>query len=770
MAFFQTRSGILGMNARNLHYIRKFNSAGNKRFADDKLFTKQFLNSRGIGAAKLYHVVSNYQQLGDEFFAALPESFVIKPNRGFAGAGIVVIASKRKNHWISASGKKVYKEDLYRNCIEILEGKYSISGVHDKVLFEERLEPHPDFRKLSGLGLPDIRVVVFNLVPVMAMVRIPTHESDGKANMELGAIALGIDIGSGESTGGAKKTTFITRMPNGHPTKGFQIPFWEEILYTVATIQQVTKIGFLGVDIVITKEGVKVLEVNARPGLKIQVANKEPLKARLDKIKDLKVLSAEEGVDIALKLFSEKSTHSTDTTSKPIIGVIQPVLLNQPEEQKPIPLIAKIDSLAEKNYINDEYYTGNIAEVLIEGKRLKLPVEKKKIEGADLILAAKFLPDFYIDPHKKETSTATLVKDDVEERMIQNLDEKICEIDERIKLLSYINPQNLDEQKKLFLSHPDFNPLFSYRECELPFDQMRRDLKRLPEVNHLLYPLFEKKAIELQTKLDLIESVGHADFITHSEEVFGKVSHYQYQQALNFIKKHEKDLKPDESPELDLKKAKELLQEFLKKYRLSHWQLKTLESSVSDIQVTKRNAILLRKGATFQKNRLEALLVHEIGTHVFRFENGKLQNFRLFERGTANYLHTEGGIAIWNQNQLGVDLGQKFLQPAQQVVAIYLAKKMSFVDLFHFLHNSYDLEDHIAWKLCVKAKRGLSDTGKGGAFTKDTLYFFGNRDVEKFIARGGNIAELYVGKIGIEDLKIVQKLEDLHPPKFLLDA
>ncbi len=767
MSFFQIRSGILGMNARNLQYIRRYNSAASKQFADDKLFTKQFLNSRGIGAAKLFHVASHYSQLTPEFFQALPDSFVIKPNRGFAGAGIVVVAGKKKNGWVSASGKSLTQEMLYRTCIEILEGKYSISGVHDKVIFEEKLDPHPAFRKLSDIGLPDIRVVVFNLVPVMAMARIPTHESEGKANMELGALALGIDIGSGQTTGGAKKTTFVTRMPNGYPTKGFQMPFWEEILDTVATIQHVTKIGFLGVDLVVTKEGVKVLEVNARPGLKIQVANKSPLKARLDKIKDLKVMSAEEGVDIALKLFSEKSTPTNDFEEKPIIGVIQPVLLNQPEVQKPIPLIAKIDSLADKNYINPEFYTGNIAQVMIEGKRLKLPIEKKEIEGANLLLAAKFLPDFYIDPHKK-TSTTTLITDDVEERMIHNLDEKICEIDEQIKLLSYINPQNLEEQKELFFSHSDFNPRFSYRECDLPLDQMQRDLKRLPEVNHLLYPIFERKAEELHSKIELIRSVGHSDFVGHSEDVFGDVSHYQYQQALNFIKKHQDDNRPDESPELDLKKAKELLKEFLDQYRLSHWNLKTLESSVSDIQVTKRNTILLKKGATFQANRLKALLVHEIGTHVFRFENGKLQNFRIFQRGTANYLHTEEGLAIWNQNQLGLDLGQKFLQPAQQVVAIYLAKKMGFADLFHFLHKTYELEDHIAWKLCIKAKRGLSDSGKSGSFTKDTLYFFGNKDIERFVARKGNIADLYTGKICIEDLKTVQKLEDWQPAKYLL--
>lgn len=771
MIFSKDTAGILGMNARNLLYISRYNSAANKKFADDKIFTKQFLESRGVGAAKLYQVVKNQRQLTHEFFESLPDSFVIKPNRGFAGGGILVIDSKKGKYWKTVSGKKIDEEQMYLNCIDILEGKYSISGTHDDILVEEKLDPHPDFRLLTQTGLPDIRVIVFNMVPVMAMLRVPTIESEGKANMELGAIAMGIDLGSGLTTGAAKKSKFIRKMPNGEPAQGFQVPYWDEILYSCSKIQQVTKIGFLGVDLVVTKTGVSVLEVNARPGLKIQVANQIPMKKRLDKVADLKVLTPEEGVDIAKTLFAEKSIYEASFIPKPILGTTVNVLLNT---DPPHSLVAQIDLTSETNSIAADYFNAKekVLDITLEGKRLKLPVEKMKSQKpeVDLVLAGKFLTDFYIDPNKKfeQKNLAQKSTASVDERMLQNVDRKVCEIDKQIKLLSYINPRNLTEQKALFLANSEFSPRFFYKDLDLDFGQMRNDLKKIPEINHALYPLYEGKIKELDNKLALLESRGSSEYSHFSQAVFGKVTRHLYQEALKFIKQNEGTVLPDNSPELDTKKSVEILKDFLAEHNLGHWQIKILDESVADIQVTKRETILVKKGAKFSSNRLKALLVHEIGTHVFRYENGKMQPLQILGRGTANYLRTEEGLAVWNQNQLGLALGDKFLTPGYQIVALYMAQKMGFHDLFNYLKLTFDMSDELAWKLCVKSKRGYEDSASKGAFTKDALYFMGMREVDRFLDKGGEISDLYVGKISVPDLPLVQKIEGLRPAKFLL--
>ena len=758
------------MNARNLLYVSRYNSAANKKFADDKVFTKRFLGSRGIGVAKLYHVVSSHTQLTHEFFEDLPNSFVIKPNKGYGGGGILVINETKKYEWITPSHRRLNEEDLVRHCFEILEGKYSISGVHDSVIFEEKLDPHPDFRSLTSVGLSDVRVIVFNGIPVIAMLRVPTPESDGKANMELGAIGMGIDIGTGKTTGGAYHGRYIRKLPNGESAVGFQIPYWDEILSMVARIQNVTKIGFLGVDLVITKTGVKVLELNARAGLKIQIANKVPLRARLNKIADLKVLTPEEGVKVAKTLFSEKAKQpekNAKTEDKPVIGILEPVIFYG---DKPQTLTAQVKLSAEKNTISPLFYDGTMMDISIGGRRLKLPVEEcSDLQNVDLVLSSKFLGDFYIDPAKKFDKDFSLLTANLDEKVIKNIDHKVCELDGKIKLLAYLNPQNLEEQKALFLSQKNQSPRFIYREFKHDFDRLRAELKKIPrDTDHFLAPLYNQKLDGIETKLNLLEAVDSKDFGVFSKKLFGTVAQATYKSALKFLKEYTDNIPTDESPELDLKRATEVLEAFLQQKNLAHWKIKVVEDTVADIQITRENSILLKKGALFKENRLRALLVHEIGTHVFRFENGKVQPFRILERGTANYLRTEEGLAIWNQNQLHLDLGEKFLTPALLVVAIYMAEKMDFSDLFQFLKTTHNLSDDLAWKLCVKSKRGLRNTKKQVAFTKDCIYFKGNQAVERFIKKGGKVEDLYIGKIDIEDLPLVQKIEHLKKPKFLL--
>ena len=376
--------------------------------------------------------------------------------------------------------------------------------------------------------------------------------------------------------------------------------------------------------------------------------------------------------------------------------------------------------------------------------------------------------DFLIDPNKKIGASSMLLTANLDEKVIKNIDKKICEIDSRIKLLSNINPKNLAEQKTIFLAHPDYSPRFFYRESTIDFDQIRTDLKKIPRnVNHFLFPLYANKIESIENKLHLLESTDSKDFGVFSKKLFGPITQNIYKSALRFLRDQSGNLKPDESPELETKQAIEVLNNFLNVNKLTHWEIKILEDSVSDIQVTKRNSILLKKGATFKKNRLKALLVHEIGTHVFRFENGKNQPFEILERGTANYLHTEEGLAVWNQNQLALNLGDKFLKPAYHIIAIYMAERMSFRDLFHYLKTTHNLEDELAWDLCVKSKRGLKSTDLRTAFTKGSIYFTGERAVKKFLKQGGKIEDLYVGKIDIEDLPLIQKIEGLKKAKFL---
>ncbi|OGJ50279.1 hypothetical protein A2335_04150 [Candidatus Peregrinibacteria bacterium RIFOXYB2_FULL_32_7] len=762
MSFLSKSKNILGINARNLLYIAKYNSSANKQFADDKIFTKNFLQSRGIGVAKLYYVINSHEELNKFNFSSLPTNFVIKPNKGYGGSGILVIKNKKDNIFIQINGHPLNLYHIYKHCADIIDGKYAISGLQDKVVIEERLEQHEYFEELSSKGLPDVRINVFNLIPVIAMLRLPTKESEGKANLHLGGIGVGLDMGSGKGNFGVRYNQFIRKLPNGKRINEIKIPKWDEILFTAAKIQHVTGIGYLAVDLTLVKTEIKILEVNARAGLAIQIANKEPLKARLEKITDLKVIGPEQGVEIAKTLFSQKLIPDKNgKIKKEVIGLYEPILVLG---DKNIKAIAKIDLYNKENFINKKIFNkadDSITDIIIKGHRLKLPfktIDLKK-ENYDLIIAGQYLKDFLIDPNEQELKRKDSLRD-LDEKIILNIDKKITDIEKQIKFLSYFRPLNLTEEKEIFFKNPIVSPSFIYKDLTIDCHAIKKDLHRIPkEAEHPLLPLYLKKAEELEIKLNIIEARNSQELGNYSEQLYGKINYYIYKDALEYIEKYH--FKEDESKILNTKQIIKYLKEYLKEKKLSEWNIKILEDSPSDIQVNKKHSVFLKKDSKFTENRLKAIIVHEIETHIFRLENGRRQKYGLFEIGTPGYLETEEGLAIYNQENLNIPLGGKHIRFAMAAIAIYLGKKMTFCELFHYLKATFHLNDDLAWKICVKTKRGLNDTKIKTSFTKDIVYFTGYQKVKNFLENDteNKIKQLYRGKITIEDIKSLKDFE-----------
>ena len=208
-------SGILWMNSRNLEYIQKYNWKESKKFADDKLYTKDFLESRWIWVAKTFRIIRNEKEVEGLTHKSLPESFGIKPNRGFWWEWIIVIKEKTKTWFKTISWDDISREELYFHAISIIEWKYAITWTSDTAIFEELLEPHKIFEQfLETKWLPDLRIIVFNYVPVIAMIRVPTRESEWKWNLALWAIWIWVDIATWKTNFAFKNWKYIKRLPN----------------------------------------------------------------------------------------------------------------------------------------------------------------------------------------------------------------------------------------------------------------------------------------------------------------------------------------------------------------------------------------------------------------------------------------------------------------------------------------------------------------------------------------------------------------------------
>jgi alpha-L-glutamate ligase-like protein len=319
---------ILGMNARNFLYISRYNKVRAKVLADNKLATKRLLLENNISTVEIIHSFATRKGIQNYSWNLPKEGFAIKPARGYGGEGILVFDKWEGEHGTTISGETYTLKQIKSHILDIFDGIYSLQSIPDKAYIEERIVPDPFFKKLAEIGLPDIRIIVFNKVPVMAMLRIPTLESHGRANLHQGAVGIGIGMRTGITKHAILYDKALKFIPGTKiKASGIKIPNWDDILLLASRAQTVSGLGFAGVDIVVDKQkGPIVLEINARPGLSIQNANLASLRTRLETVEGLKVLTCERGVEVARSIFAEDLSYKVKTEPK-ILSVIEPVTI-----------------------------------------------------------------------------------------------------------------------------------------------------------------------------------------------------------------------------------------------------------------------------------------------------------------------------------------------------------------------------------------------------------------------------------------------------------
>ena len=318
---------VLGMNARILKYLRALNPRSQVQLANDKLATKRALAKHGIPTPRTYGVIHSRRDAERFPWASLPASFVLKPNFGLGGGGILIVFGRnKKGQWVRADRTPVDVADIRERAFNILDGNYSLGNVPDIAFFEQRVRITPDLKPYAFRGVPDIRILVANFVPVMAMLRLPTAESYGRSNLHAGGIGVGIDLGSGMTTTAVHHDRSLTMVPGTRlRLAGLAIPNFREILTLAARAARALQLGYAGVDIAIDREeGPLVLEINARPGLSIQLANRDTLRDRLRRLEELHVDDPERAVDLALSLFTSPQLPSRQ---RRMIGVREAVLI-----------------------------------------------------------------------------------------------------------------------------------------------------------------------------------------------------------------------------------------------------------------------------------------------------------------------------------------------------------------------------------------------------------------------------------------------------------
>lgn len=778
MSFFN--HGILGINARNLLYIKPYNPKIAVNLADDKIKTKQFLQARGIPVPKLLARIKNIPELEKFDWDSLPDNFVLKPNSGFGGEGIVVIQKRIGQNFGRVDGEMMTIFDLESHIESILSGRFAITNTFDQAFFEQRLIPHDFFKNFTEVGLPDIRIVVHNLIPVMAMMRVPSAQSEGKANLHLGAFGIGIDISKGETTHAVRYNKIVSEIPGHGLIKGYKIPFWDDILLIASKLQQITNLGYLACDIVLDKnQGPILLEINARAGLMVQIANLAPLRKRLERIKGIKVNSPEKGVRIGQDLFGQKIEKDIKNISgKEIIGHRDHIELHLAQGGNKT-ILARIRPDLDKSYFSKSLVEelkkiGELQKSAQENFKVKFNLGGKKIQTVvgvmnmedkdySVIVGRRELKDFLIDPLKEYVPTA-VKKKDID---LKSVDKRICDIDSKLKILYNLRPDNLDEELHKFEENNQYNPRFVYPELDFDPEDLLDRLKYIETDSSPLGQLFENKKTELKLKINLLQKRGEAEEFTQTSlKLFAKpnlrIVRLARQQMKYFAKNSEDQTSSKLLTAFDVK---ENFEKVFEKYGLTTWKVILKDNMVVDCSAGKNGFLFLKKEAQFTKHKIEELIRHEIETHILTAANGALQPYNIFQRGTANYLIAQEGLAVYNQTHFSE---QKNEPKGWGVLGVHAALENNFSQTYQTLIE-FGVPDDIALRTTVKVKRGLTDTRQKGAFTKESIYLSGYKKLEEYLKAGGKIASLYLGKINFSDVPLLEKTEFIKPPKYLPD-
>jgi len=349
---------------------------------------------------------------------------------------------------------------------------------------------------------------------------------------------------------------------------------------------------------------------------------------------------------------------------------------------------------------------------------------------------------------------------------IKDIDKILSEVSKKISF-SILNSINEPKVRTDFLKNKKINPILKYPEPNKELLNLRRKVSSINiDEKDVLDSIMIEKQADIIRKIDLINSVGCFDFTEKSKKLYGLPSKSLVDYAYSLFSEK---IKLKKTKKVPAKEAIRIIKENLKRFDLNY-SIQRGDVVTSCLVNLDSKTIILKKKARFSNNFINRLIVHEIGTHVFRAENGKKQKLKVFKSGLANYLETEEGLAVYNEERFGL-LKKVFLQNyAGRVIAVNYAQKKTFCETFKELKRFFD--DKHAFQLTLRAKRGISDTSLPGGLTKDFLYLNGYQKIKKFVKNGNKIEDLYLGKIGIKNVNSLKKLNlkkaKILPKSFIL--
>ena len=338
----------------------------------------------------------------------------------------------------------------------------------------------------------------------------------------------------------------------------------------------------------------------------------------------------------------------------------------------------------------------------------------------------------------------------------------LLKIDKKIPFMG-MNPLNAISERKKFLKNPAYVPVFRYAKPPSGIEKLFGKIENIELEENIINNLYLQKLEKYKRTNAMLQNIGTDEFTFFSKQIFGEPSVDLVNKAYIILEKEPFEEEASVTP----KQVCEVIRKVFEEFNLKDWVVSTKKMTANAAIYGSRKRVYVKKNAKFPEGFMKRVIVHEIGSHAFRAENGARQPYTIFRRGLPNYLMTEEGMAV-NAEEMNECLNINTLRVyAGRVIAIHHSLEKGFREVFDELRKYFD--EYQAWKITLRAKRGLSDQTKPGAYTKDYLYLHGYYEVKKFLEENGNkgLRQLYYGKVGLEHVPLMDKIEGLKEPELV---
>ena len=343
------------------------------------------------------------------------------------------------------------------------------------------------------------------------------------------------------------------------------------------------------------------------------------------------------------------------------------------------------------------------------------------------------------------------------EATVLELDKKLDFLVKKIELLNYINPLNIQtEKKKFFDSKFTVNPKFEYPTLDFDAFGLQRELFSL-KIEHIedkvIRDLYEDIIYEYSGLIECIATIGKGKkFYYNSLRSFGTPTEKDVDNAKFILHFNDEIATEKNLPKFDVFETEKQFRAYSKQYDFSYEIKHSDKLSAIAMVLSNDKTLVLNNNHTFSQNDIDILTNHEIGIHMLTTMNAENNGLKIFSHGFPNNVETQECLAVFSEYMSNSITLERLKKLAYRVIAVNsLEKGYDFSQTFKLLHSNYNLSADNAFGITLRVHRG-------GGFTKDYLYLTGLKKVYDFYNTTKNLENLLVGKTTLEYHKIIDYL------------